>query len=101
MAWILKYTNTSIKNIKDPNDITPINNFKIQTAGIYFTAAVFFGGQRTKGDIGKSYYYSKDYILAKSTLEEFVDEYPNHVNINSAKKLIIESERKISLPINA
>lgn len=91
----LKYTNTSIKNIKDPNDITPINNFKIQTAGIYFTAAVFFGGQRTKGDIGKSHYYSKDYILAKSTLEEFVDEYPNHVNINSAKKLIIESERKI------
>ena len=60
----LKYTNTSIKNIKDPNDITPINNFKIQTAGIYFTAAVFFGGQRTKGDIGKSHYYSKDYYIS-------------------------------------
>ena len=91
----LKYTNTSIKSIKDPDDITPISNFKIQTAGIYLTAAVFFGGQSTKGDFGKAHYYSKDYISAKSTLEEFVDEYPNHANINSAKKLIIESERKI------
>ncbi|MGY8751286.1 MAG: hypothetical protein ACKVKJ_04565 [Fidelibacterota bacterium] len=91
----LKYTNTSIKNINDPRDITPISSFKIQTLGIYASAAVFFGGQKTKGDIGKSHYYSKNYILAKSKLEEFVDEYPNHANIKSAKKLIVESERKI------
>ena len=91
----LKYTNTSINNIKDPYDITPISDFKIQTAGIYATASAFFGGQKTKGDVGKSHYYSKDYILAKSTLEEFVYEHPNHANIQSAKKLIIESERKI------
>ena len=91
----LKYTNTSINNIKDPYDITPISDFKIQTAGIYATASVFFGGQKTKGDVGKSHYYSKDYILAKSTLEEFVYEHPNHANIQRAKKLIIESERKI------
>jgi tetratricopeptide (TPR) repeat protein len=91
----LKYTNTSIKNIYDPRDITPISSFKIQTLGIYASAAVFFGGQKTKGDIGKSHYYSKNYILAKSKLEEFVDEYPNHANIKSAKKLIVESERKI------
>jgi tetratricopeptide (TPR) repeat protein len=91
----LKYTNTSIKNINDPRDITPISSFKIQTLGIYASAAVFFGGQKTKGDIGKSHYYSKNYILAKSELEEFVDEYPNHANIKSAKKLIVESERKI------
>ena len=91
----LKYTNTSIRDIKDPKDITPISGFKIQTLGIYGSASVFFGGQKTKGDIGKSHYYSKNYILAKSTLEEFVDEYPNHANIQRAKKLIIESERKI------
>ena len=91
----MKYTNTSIKNIKDPKDITPITSFKIQTLGIYATAAVFFGGQKTKGDVGKSHYYSKNYILAKSTLEEFVDEYPNHVSIQRAKKLIIQSDRKI------
>ena len=55
----------------------------------------FFGGQQTKGDIGKSYYYTKDYISAKRYLNEFVDENSDHANIQSALKLIIESDRKI------
>ncbi len=69
-----KFSSTSIKEIRDPKDLTPINSFTIQTAGIYATASVFFGGQQTKGDIGKSYYYSKDYISAKRYLNEFIDE---------------------------
>ena len=91
----LKFTSTNINRIRDPNDITPIKSFNIQTAGVYATASVFFGGQQTKGDIGKSYYYSKDYISAKRYLNEFVDENPNHANIQSALKLAIESDRKI------
>ena len=91
----LKYTNTAINKIKDSDDETPIKKFTIQTAGIYATASVFFGGQQTKGDKGKTHYYIKDYISAKRILEEFVDEHPNHANIHRAKKLIVESERKI------
>ena len=90
-----KFSSTSIKTIRDPNDLTPINSFSIQTAGIYATASVFFGGQQTKGDIGKSYYYSKDYISAKRYLNEFIDENPNHANIQRALKLSVESDRKI------
>lgn len=91
----LKYTNTNIKHIKDSKNVTPITGFKIQTLGIYATASIFFGGKKTKGDTGKMHYYRKEYINATRILKEFVDEYPNHANIHRAKKLIVESERKI------
>ena len=91
----LKYSNTYIKKINDSEDITPIKNFSINTAGLYFTASVFFGGEKTKGDIGKSYYYTKDYMAANQVLAEFIDENPNHVNIVRARKIHIESARKI------
>ena len=91
----LKYTHTNINKINDSKDLTPINNFTIQTAGIYATASVFFGGRKTKGDTGKMHYYRRDFIAAKRILEEFVDENPKHANVHRAKKLIVESERKI------
>ena len=69
----LKYTHTNINKIKDSKDLTPINNFTIQTAGIYATASVFFGGRKTKGDTGKMHYYRRDFIAAKRILAEFVD----------------------------
>ena len=94
-----KFTSTSINKINDPKDITPIKKFNIQTAGLYATASVFFGGQQTKGDLGKSYYYAKDYISAKRYLNEFIDDNPNHANINSALKLVVESDRKIPYQI--
>ena len=94
-----KFTSTSISKIKDSKDLTPIKSFNIQTAGIYATASVFFGGQQTKGDLGKSYYYTKDYILAKRYLNEFIDENPNHASIKSAIKLSVESDRKIPYQI--
>lgn len=91
----LKLTSTTVNRIQDPKDITPIKSFSIQTAGVYATASVFFGGQQTKGDIGKSYYYAKDYISAKRYLNEFIDENPNHANFQSALRLVAESDRKI------
>ena len=90
-----KYTSTDIKHIKDSDDVTPISRFKIETAGIYATASVFFGGRKTKGDTGKMHNYKKDYISASQLLGEFIDEYPNHANIHRAKKLLVENERKI------
>jgi len=89
------YKNTRIKKIKDPKDLTPINGFSIRTIGIYLTASVFFGGRKTKGDTGKTYYYGGNYINSKRYLEEFIDENPTHANIARAKKLAIESERRI------
>ena len=95
----LKYTHTNINKIKDSKDLTPINNFTIQTAGIYATASIFFGGRKTKGDTGKMHYYRRDFIAAKRILEEFVDENPNHANVNRAKKLIVKSELNIPIQL--
>ena len=89
------YNNTIINNIKDSKDLTPISSFRIRTIGIYATASVFFGGRRTKGDTGKMYYYGGDYITSKRFFEEFIDENPDHANIARAKKLAVESERRI------
>ena len=99
VGFDFKFSSTSIKKINDPKDVTPIKSFNIQTAGIYATASVFFGGQQSKGDLGKSYYYTKDYITAQRYFNEFIDENPNHANINSALKLVRESERKIPYQI--
>ena len=89
------YNNTTINKIKDSKDLTPISGFTISTIGIYATASVFFGGRRTKGDTGKMYYYGGDYITSKRFFEEFIDENPDHANIARAKKLAVESERRI------
>jgi len=91
----LKYTSSDIKNINDQSNFSPIKSYKVQNVGLYITASAFFGGEKSKGDIGKRYYFTRDYIAAKRLLEEFVDENPDHSNILRAKKLIIESERKI------
>ena len=89
------YNNTTINKIKDSKDLTPISGFTISTIGIYATASVFFGGRRTKGDTGKMYYYGGDYITSKRFFEEFIDENPDSANIARAKKLAVESERRI------
>ncbi len=91
----LKYTSSDIKNINDQSNLSPIKGYKVQNVGLFISASAFFGGEKTKGDIGKRYYFTRDYIAAKRLLEEFVDENPYHSNILRAKKLIIESERKI------
>ncbi len=89
------YNNTTINKIKDSKDLTPISGFTISTIGIYATASVFFGGRKTKGDTGKMYYYGGDYITSKRFFDEFIDENPDHANIARAKKLAVESERRI------
>lgn len=91
----LKYTHTVIKHIKDPGDLTPISGFTLNNLGVFATASVFFGGRKTDGDVGKEYYYRKDFINAKRKLETFVNTYPRHANRRRAEKLIRKSEQKI------
>ena len=74
----LKYTSSDIKNINDQSNFSPIKSYKVQNVGLYITASAFFGGEKSKGDIGKRYYFTRDYIAAKRLLEEFVDENPDH-----------------------
>lgn len=91
----LKYTNTVINHISDPNDISPITQFTLNNIGVFTTISVFFGGRKSEGDVGKMHYYRKDYITATRLLESFVDKEPTHANRHRAEKLIVKSKQKI------
>lgn len=91
----LKHTYTKIKNITDPDDVTPISGFHLSNYGIFATISIFYGGHKTVGDLGKKYYYRKDYAEAMKKLEEFIVKYPHHANRHRAKFYIQESRRKL------
>lgn len=91
----LKHTYSKIKNINDPDDVTPISGFTLSNYGLFVTLSILYGGDKTKGDLGKNYYYRKDYAQALKNLEEFVVTYPHHANRHRAEFYIHESRRKI------
>jgi hypothetical protein len=66
----LRYSYTKIDRISDPDDLTPISRFDLANYGLFFTLSVSKGGKKTVGDIGKEYYYHRDFISAKENLEE-------------------------------
>jgi tetratricopeptide (TPR) repeat protein len=91
----LKHSYTKISNINDPADITPISSFYLSNFGVFVTFSALYGGSKTVGDLGKKYYYRKDYQQAAEKLKQFVELYPNHANLYRAEYLIKESERKL------
>ena len=91
----LKHSYIKIKNINDPNDITPINRFDLQDYGIYLTIGAFYGGELSNGDNAKEYYYRGDYIESKKIFEQFINENQTHSNIHRAKMYHQLSLKKI------
>tara|TARA_B100000959_G_scaffold159514_1_gene167143 strand:+ start:1 stop:1275 length:1275 start_codon:yes stop_codon:yes gene_type:complete len=91
----LKHSYVKIKNINDPNDITPINRFDLQDYGIYLTIGAFYGGELSRGDNAKEYYYRGDFIESKKIFERFMNENPTHSNIYRAKMYHQLSLKKI------
>ena len=91
----LKHSYIKIKNINDPNDITPINRFDLQDYGIYLTIGAFYGGELSNGDNAKEYYYRGDFIESKNIFEQFINENQTHSNIHRAKMYHQLSLKKI------
>jgi len=91
----LKHSYIKIKNINDPNDITPINRFDLQDYGIYLTIGAFYGGELSNGDNAKEYYYRGDFIESKKIFEQFINENQTHSNIHRAKMYHQLSLKKI------
>ena len=95
----LRYSYTKIDRISDPDDLTPISRFDLANYGLFFTLSVSKGGKKTVGDIGKEYYYHRDFISAKENLEEFIIGYPLHSNRYRAEKYIEECRKKIPIQL--
>ena len=94
-----KHSYTKIDRISDPGELTPFSRFDLANYGLFFTLSVFKGGKKTVGDIGKEYYYHKDYVSAKENLEEFIIQYPLHSNRYRAENYIEECRKKIPIQL--
>ncbi|MFQ6605944.1 MAG: tol-pal system YbgF family protein [Fidelibacterota bacterium] len=79
---------TKINRIKDPDDVTPITRIMLPDFGLRLSLSAFYGGQRTKGDVAKSYFYRSDYVTARDYFVEFVKTYPEHANRYRAEEFI-------------
>tara|TARA_B100001996_G_scaffold170118_1_gene129719 strand:+ start:11970 stop:13766 length:1797 start_codon:yes stop_codon:yes gene_type:complete len=91
----LKHSYVKIKNINDPKDVTPINQFDLQDYGIFLTIGAFYGGELSSGDNAKEYYYRGDFIESKKIFEQFINKNPTHSNIYRAKMYRQLSLKKI------
>ena len=90
-----RYSYTKIHTIIDPDDITPITRFDLSNYGLYLTLSAFYGGEKTKGDQAKTYYYNKNYIDAYEVFNRFMRDHPSHSNKHKAEEYIKECEYKI------
>ena len=94
-----RYSYTKLKNINDPDDITPINRIDISDYGLYFTLSAFYGGRLSIGDEAKKLYYRKDYIGAKKGFKKFLSKFPAHSNRYRAEEYLAKCEYKIPYQI--
>ncbi len=91
----VRHSYTKITDIDDPGDLTPIRKLRLPNYGIYLTLAAFNGGRKTSGDLGKQFYYRRNYIKAKEKFESFINAHPKHANRKRAQRLLNESIRLI------
>lgn len=90
-----KHSYTKINHLSDPGDVTPITQFHLPDYAVVLTISVFYGGKLTVGDLGKVYYYRRDFVTAKEKFEEFITLYPNHANRYRAERYIANCNQKI------
>lgn len=90
-----RHSYTKIHTINDPQNITPIEKFRLTNYGLYITLSAFYGGSLSVGDEAKRLYFSRDYIRARNEFRRFLKEYPTHSNRRSAQEYIEICEYKI------
>jgi len=84
----LHHDYTKINRIDDPGDVTPISRFTMTGYGLFLTLSAYYGGKLSMGDLGKKYYYRRDYVTAREKLSDFLERNPQHANRRRAIKLI-------------
>ncbi len=91
----VRHTYTKIDRIDDPGDITPISKLRLPNYGIYLTISAYYGGETTEGDLGKQFYYRRNYVMAKQKFDSFLANNPRHANTRRARRLLNECIEKI------
>jgi len=60
----LRLSSLNIDNIDEPNNLSRIDNFKMESIGLLFSFGVGYGGRKTLGDIAYASMLNNDYIDA-------------------------------------
>ncbi len=95
----MRHCYTRIDRITDEGDVTPISGFVLPGYGLFFTLSAFYGGKLSSGDLGKQYYYRRDYLSARDKFTAFLEEYPRHANRRRAQKLIDKCNEYIPIQL--
>ena len=94
-----RHSYTRINRITDKADLTPISGFKLPGFGLFVTLSAFYGGKLSTGDLGKQFYYRRDFITAQEKFAAFLVESPRHANRRRAQKLIEQCTKYIPLQL--
>jgi len=94
-----RHSYTRINRITDEADVTPISGFKLPGLGLFVTLSAFYGGKLSSGDLGKQFYYRRDFITAKEKFTAFLEVFPRHANRRHAQKLIERCNKYIPLQL--
>lgn len=96
-AWglELRHIYHKVRNIRDPDGVTPITGFDLPSFGLFFTFGAFYGGKTTVGDVGKKFFLNEDYVSAKTKLAQFVRDYPDHTRVERARQLLEVCDERI------
>ena len=90
----LRFSSLNIDNINEPNNLSRIDDFKMESIGLLFSFGVGYGGKKTLGDIAYSSMLKNDYIDAYEKLKRY-KKNPRKYNISKIDEMIEFSQNQI------
>ena len=90
----LRFSSLNIDNINEPNNLSRIDDFKMESIGLLFSFGVGYGGKKTLGDIAYSSMLKNNYIDAYEKLKRY-KKNPTKYNISKIDEMIEFSQNQI------
>ena len=90
----LRFSSLNIDNINEPNNLSRIDDFKMESIGLLFSFGVGYGGKKTLGDIAYSSMLKNNYIDAYEQLKRY-KKNPRKYNVSKIDEMIEFSQNQI------
>ena len=90
----LRLSSLNIDNIDEPNNLSRIDDFNMESIGLLFSFGVGYGGKRTLGDVAYSSMLNNNYIDAYEKLKLYKKSSKTY-NISEVNKMIQFSKKQI------
>jgi len=90
-----RYHLANFPDLRDPEEIVPINGFNLTNHGLFLTLNLTFGGEKTVGDFANESYLRGEYIKAEKQFHEFTKSYPKHNKIHRATAMEKKAQKMV------